>query len=98
MKTVKIFALLLILGISQAGATGFAHNMNKAQQMLKGKKEVVNSCDTVKPKSESEKGESKKVASVDEEAQGGNSISENLIGTLVEWMSHALVTYAKARF
>lgn len=98
MKAVKIFALLLILGLSQAGATGFAHNMNKAQQLLKGKKEVVNSCDTEKPKAESEKGESRKVVSVDKEAQGGNSISENVIGTLVHWMSHALVTYAKARF
>lgn len=41
MKAVRLFVLFFIIGISQVNATGFAHNMNKAQKLLKTKKEAV---------------------------------------------------------
>ncbi len=46
MRTLKIFAVLALFSLTQAGATGFTHNMFAAQKMLKAKKEAVT---TVKP-------------------------------------------------
>ncbi|MFA7473011.1 MAG: hypothetical protein WCY86_08935 [Spirosomataceae bacterium] len=99
MKAIKIIVLLMVLGLSQAWATGFAHNMNKAQQMLKGKKEVVNNRDTStnKVKIESEKSEAKKVFSFEKEASDTDhdrgSLSDQVVGTLIQWISQAMIKF-----
>jgi hypothetical protein len=104
MKTFRLLALLLLVGAFQANATGFAHNMNQAQKMLKTKKEVVahkrvpRSDDRNKASegagkasrnvSDRESFEGRGTSSFQEEA---DPISERVINSFSNWVSQLLM-------
>lgn len=106
MKSFRILIILLVIGAFQANATGFSHNMNHAQKMLKTKKERV----VIKNTSNIGK---KRVASgvraeEKEEARGmqfdksvaldnqslheiESPIREKVLGSLTQWVSQWLM-------
>ena len=98
MNAFKIFVLICLLGASQAGATGFAFNMSKAQQMLKIKKEEVI---TGKKTSKSEttiqsenKMVSERTSFMEKGAEPdtvGEPVSEKVMVTFTQWLSQALM-------
>ncbi len=103
MKTFKIFALILIMGVSQAGATGFVYNMSKAQKMLKSKKEVVVTRTTrseVVSKKEERKAASGHGAFMGREPEEGigEPVSDAMAGTFTQWLSQSLVKLLAASF
>ncbi len=106
MKTIKIFALILIMGASQAGATGFAYNMSKAQKMLKAKREVVVRKTTTTrsettTKHEERKATSEQAAFTDKEVELdgiGEPVSDKMAGTFTQWLSQVLVKLVTAGF
>ncbi len=105
MKTFKIFALILVMGVSQAGATGFAYNMSKAQQMLKAKREVAVTSKTSKSetiiKKEERKAESGRVSDVEKDVASGaigEPASDKMVSTFTQWLSQALVKLLTASF
>ena len=104
MKTVRLFVLLFIIGISQVNATGFAHNMNKAQKLLKTKKEAVVSRKAPTPpvppmrKSAPVQAEDKKAGeqaySFDHEAslaESNEQVREKVVSTLSHWFSQMMM-------
>lgn len=106
MKAFKIFALILVMGASQAGATGFAYNMSKAQQMLKAKKETVVTGKTSKSetiiKKEERKAESGRASYIEKEVvesdAAGEPVSEKMVSTFTQWLSQVLVKLLTAGF
>ncbi len=104
MKAFKIFALILMMGVSQAGATGFAYNMSKAQHMLKAKKEVV-AGKTSKPettvKKEERKAASERASFIEKDAQSdvvGEPVSDKMVSTFTQWLSQVLLKVLTAGF
>lgn len=106
MKTFKIFALILVMGVSQASATGFAYNMSKAQQMLKAKREVAITSKTSKSetiiKKEERKAESGRVSDVEKDVASADAVgepsSDKMVSTFTQWLSQALVKLLTAGF
>lgn len=103
MKAVRLFVLLFIIGISQVNATGFAHNMNKAQKLLKTKKEAVVSRKAPTPpvppmrKSVPVQAEDKKAREqgyFDHEAslaESNEQVREKVVSTLSHWLSQMMM-------
>lgn len=105
MKTFRIFALILVMGVSQASATGFAYNMSKAQQMLKAKREVAITSKTSKSetiiKKEERKAESGRAADVEKDIASdavGEPSSDKMVSTFTHWLSQSLVKLLAAGF
>jgi hypothetical protein len=105
MKAFKIFALILIMGVSQAGATGFAYNMSKAQQMLKAKREVVVTSKTSKTetiiKKEERKAASERASFIEKDVESdavGEPVSDKMVSTFTQWLSQVLVKLLTAGF
>ncbi len=105
MKAFKIFALILVMGASQAGATGFAYNMSKAQQMLKAKKETVVTGKTLKSetiiKKKERKAESGRASYIEKDVESdaaGEPVSEKMVSTFTQWLSQVLVKLLTAGF
>lgn len=101
MNAFRILALLLVLGISQAGATGFAYNMNKAQKMLKCKKEGEACRKAVrvetKLKLEVVRSESRVEELIERETRTTEEpASEHLVDTFTNWLSHVMVKLVSA--
>lgn len=105
MKGFKILALLLTLGLYQANATGFSHNMNQAQKMLKAKKEVVLKQKPSRPAvtrsattaayGASQRADFNESFSVEREPSYADNdepqIREKMVSSLTQWLSHILM-------
>jgi hypothetical protein len=98
MKALKIIILLLVMGVTQATATGFSYNMNQAQKMLKAKKMhlVKDKKTTTEVQVKSSEREPGKVESVRSETsvtirESEEQLSEKAVGTFVQWVSNFLL-------
>ena len=96
MKALRIFALLLVMGVSQAGATGFVYNMNQAQKMLRAGKEVVPAKKAPKQevrfKEELKKArERERVSDTGPAVESDELVPERVVDTLAQWVSQLLM-------